>query len=176
MLESLWVVALLAVQAGTPVQKAPAPRPALSGPKPLTGTFTVNPIASVSFTATDPDTPLVAGSAMTTVSWGVTNSANDPWKLEVYSVPTSFSNCPTVPISAVTITCTGGFGGGGTVTLCSPTALSASKLTVASGTVPGAGYTSFWVTLTYTLTDKWKYIAQTSPQCTLDITYLATVN
>jgi hypothetical protein len=60
--------------------------------------------------------------------------------------------------------------------LCSPTALSASKLTVASGTVPGAGYTSFWVTLTYTLTDKWKYIAQTSPQCTLDITYLATVN
>jgi hypothetical protein len=48
---------------------------------------------------------------------------------------------------------------------------------VASGTLPYSGSsTSFWMTFTYTLTDKWKYIAQTSPSCTLDITYLATVN
>jgi hypothetical protein len=50
-------------------------------------------------------------------------------------------------------------------------------VTVASGTLPYAGSsTSFWMTFTFTLTDSWSYIAQTSSSCTLNITYLATVN
>jgi len=180
MLESLWIVALLAAQTGKPAVKATAPRPALSGPQPLTANFSVYATPSpITFAATDPDTPTVAGSATTTVSWtsGAT-PANDPWKLEVYSVASSFSNCSTVPVSAVTITCTAGFNPGPGGFACgAPATLSTSKTIVASGTLPYAGSgTSFWMTFTYTLTDKWKYIAQMSPSCTLDVTYLATVN
>jgi hypothetical protein len=78
----------------------------------------------------------------------------------------------------VTITCTAGFNPGpGGFSCGAPTTLSTSPVTVASGTLPYAGSsTSFWVTLTYTLTDSWTYIAQTSSSCTLNITYLATVN
>jgi hypothetical protein len=46
---------------------------------------------------------------------------------------------------------------------------------VASGT-EGTFSRSYSVTLTYTLTDQWKYIARTSPPCTLSITYNALVN
>jgi hypothetical protein len=173
----LWLIALLAAQTGKPPVNAPAPRPALSV-KPLsTPNFSAyaSP-SSISFSATNPDTPTVAGSATTTVSWNVANSANDAWKLQVSANSASFSNCPTaIPVSAVTITCTDGFGGG-PFNCGAPATLSTSKTTVASGTATGAGTTYFWVTLTYTLTDSWKYIAQTSSSCTLDITYLATVN
>jgi hypothetical protein len=180
MLESLWIVALLAAQTGKPAVKAPAPRPALSGPKPLaTANFTLPPPGSVSFSALDPDSPTDAGNTSVTVSWNTgATTANDPWKLEVYSVASSFSNCSTVPVSAVTITCTAGFNPGPGGFACgAPATLSTSKTIVASGTLPYAGSgTSFWMTFTYTLTDKWKYIAQMSPSCTLDVTYLATVN
>ncbi|MGA9627944.1 MAG: hypothetical protein WBL65_05425 [Bryobacteraceae bacterium] len=181
MLTSLWIAVLLATQAGKPALKTLDPRPALAAPKPLaTANFSAYATPSpISFAATDPDSPLVAGSATTTVSWttGAT-PANDPWTLQVYSVATSFTNCPTVPISAVTITCTAGFNPGPGGFACgAPATLSTSKTTVASGTLPYSGSsTSFWMTLTYTLTDKWKYAAQMSPSCTLNITYLATVN
>jgi hypothetical protein len=142
----------------------------------MTSNFT--PYASpspISFAATNPDTPTVAGSATTTVSWEVTTTSNDNWKLEVYANSASFSNCPTaIPVSAVTISCVSGYNGGA-FNCAAPVTLSTTKTQVASGTV-GAGATSFWITLNYTLTDNWKYIAQTSSSCTLNISYLATVN
>jgi len=165
-------------QAGKSTPKTPVSGPALAGPKPRTANFSAYATPSpITFAATDPDSPTVSGSATTTVSWGVTNTANDPWKLQVAANSATFSNCATaIPVSAVTIACTAGFDGGGTVSCTGATTLSTSNVTMASGTVPGAGFTNFWVTLTYTLTDNWKYIAQTSSSCTLDITYTATVN
>jgi hypothetical protein len=176
MLESLWLIALLAVQPGKPPAAAPAAHPAIIA-KPMNApNFTPYATPSpISFAATNPDSPTVAGSATTTVSWEVTTTANDNWTLQVYANSASFSNCPTaIPVSAVAITCTNGYNGGA-FSCGAPATLSTSKVQVASGTV-GAGYTYFWVTLNYTLTDNWKYIAQTSSSCTLDISYLATVN
>ena len=176
----LSILALVAFQAGRLPQKAPAPRPAMAAPKPLAvSNFTLYPVAGVSFAATDPDSPTVAGSATITVSGLIgATGAGASFKLEVYSAGPTFSNCTTIPVSAVIITCTSVFNPGGNAVSCAaPATLSTSKATLASGTLPSAGAsTSFWVTLTYTLTDKWMYIAQTSSSCTLNATYLATVN
>ena len=180
MIESLFIVGLLAAQTGKHPPKM-APHPALSVKPLATANFSVyaSP-SSISFAATNPDSPTVAGSATTTVSWTTTSTpANDPWKLQVSSTSSSFSNCATaIPASAVTITCTSGFNPGpGGFNCGAPATLSTSPVTVASGTLPYAGSsTSFWMTFTFTLTDSWSYIAQTSSSCTLNITYLATVN
>jgi hypothetical protein len=176
----LYIAAFLASGTGTPAPKVPAPHPgiAATAPLPQAANFTLKIApASVSFTATDPDSPLVAGSPTTTVSWTVTGTLSRAWSLSLSSAATTFTNCPTVPISAVTVTCQSATNGGGSGTascgVVSP--LSTTRTTVASGT-ESAGNRSYSVTLSYTLTDQWKYIARTSPQCTLNITYLATVN
>jgi hypothetical protein len=174
----LSIFALLAAQATKPALKAPTPMAA--SPKPLAvANFTVYPIAAVSFAATDPDSPTVAGSASVTVSGLIgATGANASFKLQAYAAGTTFSNCTTIPVSAVTIACTSLFDPGNSAVSCAaPATLSTSPVTVASGTLPAAGSsTSFWVTFTYTLTDSWKYIAQTSSSCILNVTYLATVN
>jgi hypothetical protein len=164
---------------GRPAANLPAPRPALAAP--LTApapnfTLSVFP-ATVSFAATDPDSPPVASSTTTTVSWNVLGTEGKTWNLGLYSVATAFTNCPTVPISAVTVICTSASAGAGTSTAaCSAAStLSSSRTVIASGT-EGAGNRSYSVTLTYKLTDQWKYIAQMSPPCTLNITYNALVN
>ena len=178
----LSIVALLwAAQGGRPALKAPSSRPALAAPKPLAvSNFTVYPIGSVSFAATDPDSPTVSGSSSITVSGLIgPTTGGESFKLEAYSVNPSFSSCPTaIPVSAVTITCASLFNPGNNAVSCAaPIELSTSKQTVASGTLPDAGSsTSFWVNFTYALTDKWTYIAQTSSSCTLNVTYVATVN
>jgi hypothetical protein len=180
MFEWILIAGLFHSQTAKVTPKPGTPIAALTAPKPLTsGSFSVyaSP-SSISFAATNPDTPTVAGSGTTTVSWNTSNSANDPWKLQVSANAASFSSCPTaVPASAVTITCTGGFNPGpGGFSCASAKTLSTTAKTVASGTLPYAGSTYFYVTLTYALTDQWKYIAQTSSSCTLDMTYTATVN
>jgi hypothetical protein len=178
----LSIFALLAVQAGKPAPKAPAPTPVAAAPKPLAvANFSVYPISAVSFAATNPDSPTVAGNAGGTVTVsgqiGATE-ANATFKLQVSAAGPTFSNCTTIPVSAVTITCTSVFNpGNNDVSCASPVTLSTSPVTVASGTLPTAGSgTSFWVTFSYTLTDSWEYIAETSSSCTLNVTYLATVN
>jgi len=176
----LSICALLALQAGKPALRAPAPKPVVAAPKPLAvANFTVYPIAAVSFAAADPDSPTVAGSGTVTVSGLIgASEANASFKLQVYAAGTTFSNCTSIPVSAVTITCTSVFDpGNNDVSCASPVTLSTSPVTVASGTLPTAGSsTSFWVTFSYTFTDNRKYIAQTSSSCTLNVTYLATVN
>lgn len=174
----LTIVAFLASGTGQPALKVPAPRPAMAAPLPLAANFTLGVVpATVSFTATDPDSPLVAGSATTTVSWTVTGNGGRTWNLGLSSAATTFTNCTTVPISAVTVTCTSASAGGGTSTATCGAAstLSNTRTPVASGT-EGTFSRSYSVTLTYTLTDQWKYIARTSPPCTLSITYNALVN
>jgi hypothetical protein len=174
------IFALLAVQAGKPPLKALAPTPVAAAPKPLAiANFSVYPITAVSFAATNPDSPAVAGNTSVTVSGLIgANQAGASFKLQVYAAGATFSNCTTIPVSAVTITCTSLFNpGNNDVSCASPATLSTSPVTVASGTLPNAGSsTSFWVTFSYTLTDSWEYIAQTSSACALNVTYLATAN
>jgi hypothetical protein len=176
--EWLTIVAFLASGAKNQAQKVPAPRPAVAAPAPQASNFTlyVSP-ATISFSATDPDAPPVAGSATTTVYWTVTGNLLRPWNLGLSSAATTFTNCPTVPISAVTVACTSASAGGGlsSATCSAASVLSTSRTVVASGT-EGFGSRDYSVTLTYTLTDQWKYIARMSPQCTLTITYDAIVN
>ena len=177
----LYIAAFLASGTGKPAPKVPVPRPSLAAAaaQPLAAAnFTISIVpASVSFTATDPDSPIVAGSSTTTVSWNVAGTLLQTWSLSLSSAATTFTNCPTVPISAVTVTCGSASADGlfGSAT-CSPASpLSNSPATVASGR-NGVFTSHYSVTLTYTLTDQWKYIARTSPQCTLNITYNALVN
>jgi hypothetical protein len=177
----LYIAAFLASGSGKPAPKVPAPRPGLAAAAPqpqAAANFTLNIIpASVSFTATDPDSPLVAGSSTTTVRWTVAGTFFQAWSLSLSSAATTFTNCPTVPISAVTVTCSSasvdGFIGSATCGAASP--LSNSSVTVASGR-NGFTTTNYSVTLSYTLSDQWTYIARMNPQCTLNITYNALVN
>ncbi|MBZ5624919.1 MAG: hypothetical protein LAQ69_40385 [Acidobacteriia bacterium] len=174
----LTIVVLLAAPTGRPALKLPAPRAVLDAPAPDAPNFVVNiSTPTVSFSATDPDLPPVSGSPGSTVTWRVAGNSGRTWNLGLSSAATAFTNCPTVPISAVTVTCTGASAGGGTSTAaCSgASTLSTSRTVVASGT-EGSGNRSYSITLTYTLTDQWKYIALMSPQCTLTITYNALVN
>ena len=177
----LYIAAFLAAGTGKPVHKVPVSRPGLTAatPQPLAAanfTLSIFP-ASVSFTAGDPDSPFVAGSSTTTVSWTVAGTLLQTWNLTLSSAATSFTNCPTVPITAVTVTCSSASADGilSSANCGAASPLSNSPTTVASGR-NGFLTSNYSVTLTYTLTDQWKYIARTSPQCTLNITYNALVN
>lgn len=174
----LYIAAFLASGTGKPALKVLAPRPAVAAPQPQAANFNLTIVpTSVLFTATDPDSPLVAGNSTTTVTWNVAGALLQAWSLSLSSAAATFTNCPTVPISAVTVTCNSatvdGFFGSANCGAASP--LSNSPVTVASGR-NGLGTANYSVTLSYRLTDQWKYIARTSPQCTLNITYNALVN
>jgi len=94
------------------------------------------------------------------------------WTLTAQAGAASFTGCATVPASAVTVTCasTSVTGGGGTGSCSGSFTLSSSPQQVAGG-LEGNSYT---VTLNFKLTDRWRYIAATTPSCTLTLTY--TVN
>jgi hypothetical protein len=171
------IAILLAAAAKPPVivvrklQPMAAAQPQASG----TFTLTVSP-ATISFSATNPGTlPVVAGSAAATASWTALGSGNT-WTLTVQAASPTFSNCSTVPISAVTVSCSSvsvvGLGGSGTCAGSFP--LSTTPQTVASGS-EGLVSLTYSVTISFTLNDSWKYIAETSPACTLSLTYTANV-
>ena len=132
--------------------------------------------ATITFTATNPNSaPVDAGSSAASVSWTNLDFNTGNWNLTVQSGTTSFSNCPDVPVSAVTVSCASvstSLGGSGS---CSaPFALSTSPQVAAGGTQALFTY-SYSVTLNFTLSDNWKYVAETSPSCSLSLSYLATV-
>ncbi len=177
----LTIPALWAITAGQPVRKPVAPvAPKLtrnvSTVHPLADfTVTVNP-ATVSFTATNPNSaPVVAGSATSTVSWVYAPSGKGPWKLTVQAAGGSFSNCSTVPVSAVTVSCaTVAVNHGGSGSCAGPFPLSPSAQNVAAGNLQPNSDT-VTITLNFTLADSWKYIAESSPSCSLSLAYTATV-
>lgn len=137
--------------------------------------LTVSP-AAITFSATNPDTaPVDSGSSTASISWSNLDFNTGAWSLTVQASSASFSSCPTVPVSAVTVSCASvstSIGGTGT---CSPSfGLSTSAQTVASGNQGTLTY-NYTVTLNFTLADNWKYIAETSPSCSLSLSYVATV-
>ena len=144
-------------------------------------TLTVSP-ATITFSATNPGTlPVVAGSSTATASWNASGSGGgDTWTLTVRAAATTFTNCSTVPVSAVTVTCsaasvTSSSGAHGATANCAAAfPLSTTAQTVASG-ADANNTLQYSVTISFTLADNWKYIAEMSPACTLSLTYSANV-
>jgi hypothetical protein len=179
-MSGLGAVVLLAVGLGRPVPPPPVFRTA-----PKARPMAVNPAAgvalnmsatpaSITFQGTDPDSSTVAGSSAATVTWvGFGSTAS--WNLTVQAPSTTFQGCPTVPVSAVRVSCSSAaVTGGGTAACAASTTLSTTPQIVASGNQ--GFFSSYTVTLTFTLTDSWKFIAETSPQCSLSVTYTSTLN
>jgi hypothetical protein len=175
-------IAMCMAAAGPPV----APRPASPAPQnslrkaasvaPAAG-FTVNVSpAAIAFSATDPDTaPVDAGSGPASITWQNLDFTQGAWSLTVQAGSAGFTNCATVPVSAVTVSCaTVSTSIGGSGACSAPFTLSTSAQTVAGGTQSVLTY-SYSVTINFTLADNWKYIAETSPSCSLSLSYIANV-
>jgi hypothetical protein len=138
-------------------------------------TLTISP-ATINFNATNPSSaPVVPGNAPASVTWQNLDLATGSWTLAVQAGAASFANCPRIPISAVTVSCTSATANdGGTGTCSAPFALSTSPQIAAGGNQAVLTF-SYAVTLNFILADSWKYIAETTPSCSLTLSYLATV-
>lgn len=130
---------------------------------------------TVTFAATNPDSGAVSGSSAATLHWSVLGGSNSQnWAVSVQASSSAFTGCPTVPVSAVSVSCTSASVGGGSGTgSCSGTfTLSTVAQQVAAG-VEGNGAQSYMVQLNYTLAESWRYVANSS--CTLTLTYTVNV-
>lgn len=178
LLLSAWLAA-----AGTPAVAKPIAHPLPNRPPLARGlsvapaaTFTLNVSpATISFTATNPDSsPVDAGSSAATVSWQNLDFSQGSWNLTVQALSPGFTNCPTVPISAVTVSCASASATiGGSASCSAPFTLSTSPQVVAGGNQALLTY-SYSISLNFSLNDNWKYIAETSPSCSLSLSYVAT--
>jgi hypothetical protein len=134
------------------------------------GTVSATP-STISFSAGDPDLGSVSGSSASTVSWTTSSgSSSSSWTLKVQASATSFTNCSTVPVSAVTATCSS-VSGGSSGACKSAITLSTTSQEVATGKESTSSNAPYSVSLSFTLANSWSYIAQQSPSCTLTLTY-----
>ena|SRR5579871_734029 len=178
-----WLITTMLLAAGPPAvhPAAPSPPTAVRGgvsrvARPA-ASFTVNVSpATISFAAVNPDsTPVVSGSAPAAVTWQNLDFNQGNWTLTVQAAGAGFTSCPSLPLSAVTVSCssvTTTIGGTGNCAAAFP--LSTTAQTVASGTQSFLTY-SYSVNVNFTLADNWKYIAETSPSCSLSLSYTANV-
>jgi hypothetical protein len=127
--------------------------------------------ATLTFTAISPDTsPVVSASASAVVTWSTTGNTLTSWNLKVIA-PAAFSSCPTIPASAVTVSCSA-LNAGNNATCGSNAPLSTTPVQMATGT--DGTVSSYSVTLNFTLQDSWQYIASSS--CSLAVSYTITAN
>jgi hypothetical protein len=127
---------------------------------------------TVTFAATDPDLGSVSGTS-STVTWTALGGLPvQTWTLSVQAPASAFSGCATVPVSAVTVSCSSASatGIGGTATCGGPFTLSTSSHQVASG-AEGTASGTYTVKIAFSLADSWKYVAASA--CTLILTYTA---
>jgi hypothetical protein len=169
-----WMVAALlgAGPAGSATVKGHTTAgPAAAKLKPLATVSNMNVSPStITFVATDPDLGVTPQAV--TVTWTATGGIV-PWTLKGMASSATFTGCPTVPVSAVKVTCTSASAPFlGSANCSGATQLSTTAAQIAGGNEAlfGGNYT---VTLTLTLADSWKYIAKQIPQCTLNLTYTA---
>jgi hypothetical protein len=128
----------------------------------------------VSFNLNDPDgAPVSSGG---TVTWTVTGGRTAKgWNLYMSSGgATTLTNCTEVPISAVRVTC-GTVSGGTTGTCDSGGTLTTTEVEIARGPEAANTYTTT-VSLTYSITDAWKYKGHTTPACSLNVSYHISAN
>jgi hypothetical protein len=130
--------------------------------------------STITFTSPDPDITPVGGSATATVAWGMSGNNNGDWRLTVQSAAPSLSLCPTVPASAIVITCAGlSISGKGNPTgSCASGAfpLSTGPQIVASGARQGKS--DITAVVSFAFTDNWKYLP--SSACSIDLIYTIT--
>ncbi|MSV30185.1 MAG: hypothetical protein EXQ52_15790 [Bryobacterales bacterium] len=113
----------------------------------------------------------------TVVSWRVTGGSNaQTWTLSVRGqAGGSFTNCSTVPNSAVRVNAPSGTntGGGATYVAGGQITLTSANQQIASG-IEGTGTRNYTANVTYTIVDAWRFRPSTAVSCTLSVTY--TVN
>lgn len=140
---------------------------------------------SISFIASNPGSGSVSGSSPASVNWTVQSGNRlQTWSLSVQADAGYFSGCPTVPVSAVGVECSGAsvsgpevilgtltVGGGGTGVCGGGFSLSTVAHQVAGG-AEGDGTQVYSVQINYSLAESWRYVANSS--CSLSLTY--TVN
>ncbi|MEI9971829.1 MAG: hypothetical protein WDO73_07110 [Ignavibacteriota bacterium] len=138
-------------------------------------TLAVTP-PTISFGATNPGTnPVVAGSASANITWNVVSGGNN-WSLKVQASAPTLTNCPSVPVSAIKVSCSAASVGslGGTANCAASFPLSTTAAQVAGGAEGTFSY-SYSVTVSFTLADSWKYVAETTPACSISLTYTANI-
>lgn len=127
--------------------------------------------AGATIMSSDPD--MAPPPQTVSILWnGGPGSTPGPWNLSVRAVSAEFSNCPTVPLTAVTVACSSAMvsGGGGTGTCSAASSLSTHPVPVAGG-IQGHGNRNYIVNLTLTFADAWRYPATVNPQCLLSLSY-----
>jgi hypothetical protein len=172
---SEWFSLFLVLASGATPRVLPTQPHPMAGAAPAAVTLTATP-GTISFTASNPSTaPSDAGNSAATVTWLYTGTRNYTWSLTVQASAAAFTNCATVPVSAVTVSCASAtVGGGGAGTCGGAFPLSTASHVVVSGT-EGRNSSTYTVVINFTLADSWKYIAKTSPACSLTLTYTTTL-
>jgi hypothetical protein len=130
---------------------------------------------TIPFQASNPG-GAVAGGSVATVNWNIVQGRNGQrWTLRAGTVSSSFSGCPNVPASAVSIKCVsasvdgvGQVSAGCNVSNFTTLPNTLPGLSVASGDMGNANSHDYTVVLSYQLSDSWRYIAKS---CPLNVTY-----
>ncbi len=165
--------------AGGAVLPGAAPKPrrqaAVAAP-PLSSSGNVGPItalpANIGFAAFDPDQGAVPGNTAAVVFWQILDGKpNRDWRLSVQAGTPQFQDCGPVPASAVIASCQGVTVSGGSGACLAPGPLSTSPRLIAGGRQDNKPQ-NLSVSVSFTFTDSWRYIAATNPQCTLTLTYI----
>ncbi|HUK19154.1 MAG TPA: hypothetical protein VLW65_22185 [Bryobacteraceae bacterium] len=175
------IALLAAMAAGRPIIPPRKLRPA-ANPSPMATanfTLTASP-ATITFTTTSNPgaNPVIAGSATASLTWNALSIFDsNNWTLTIQATGATFTNCPFVPVSAVTVTCSTATvsGSGGTAKCSGAFPLSTTAKQVAGGVVGSVYSYSYAVNINFTLADSWKYIAEQSPACSLSLSYVANV-
>jgi len=133
------------------------------------GFFSAVP-ATISFSATNPDLGVVAGSSPASLSWQIVGGSHaTSWTVSLQAPSSNFSGCPTIPVSAVQVSCgSASAGGNGTASCSGSFPLSTAAQQIAGG-AEGDGTNSYSVSINFTLAESWRYVA--NPSCSLTVNY-----
>jgi hypothetical protein len=126
---------------------------------------------TISFQAANPDGGAVSGSAPGNVTWMVLSGSHlQNWSLSVQAGSSTFTGCPTIPISAIHVSCGSASvsGGSGTGACSGSFPLSTTAQQVAGG-AEGDGTKSYSVSVNFTLAESWRYVANSG--CIITLTY-----
>jgi hypothetical protein len=126
---------------------------------------------AISFQAVNPDVGMVSGSSPGNITWMVLIGSHlQNWTMSLQAGSNSFVGCPSIPISAVRVSCSTATvsGGGGTGGCSGSFPLSSTPQQIAGG-AEGDGANLYSVFINFTLAESWRYVANSA--CTLTITY-----
>ena len=128
--------------------------------------------STLTLTSSDPS---ATSTKQATVSFTIKGSPkNKAWTVSVQSTSSSFTNCASVPASAVSVQCSNvGITGGGYLGTgaCGSSFPLSTSLTQLAGGLQGDADQNYTVLINYVLTDAWRYPGANSPTCSLTLNY-----